>query len=168
MSLIIIPQIINKITDPKGNVLFKYPGETLLDQINTDLWSLIIKFYWSNISFALGNRYAKYSEFRIITIEECDKKSFFKSFTGFYNQNKGLYLLSDHSYSSRIIIASDIYFCINDKLCYIHEKDKESIAQIHDDESVITTINSISWAPKINWSNHDLQLFVQKDAKFRK
>lgn len=44
MSLIFTPKRTTTISDHKGNKIFEYPGDTLLDIIISDLWNDIIKY----------------------------------------------------------------------------------------------------------------------------
>lgn len=91
----ITPYTTNKITNPAGKILFKYPGNTVLDSINVDLWTVILKYYQSNLFFAIGISAKIYSGYRMIKIEDLQMKNFLDLFITFYEACGGIYLLDD-------------------------------------------------------------------------
>lgn len=105
-SIRIVPVIFNKIISNEGEVLLEYPVETLLDKINNDLWSVIMKVYWNCFPIAIGFAKKNYDGFRQIKQNDYGTINFSRSFAKYYHINKGLYNL-DASIKS----GSKIYLC---------------------------------------------------------
>lgn len=116
-SVKIVPVIFNKIVSNEGEVLLEYPNETPLDKINNDLWSIIMKVYWNCFPIAIGFAKKNYDGFRQIRQNDYCTINFFKSFTKYYQINKGLYNL-DASMKSGLKI-------------YLYTDDEEFIQGIH-------------------------------------
>lgn len=91
----ITPYITNKITNPADEILFEYPGNTALDPINVDLWTMILKYYQSSLFFAIGKSVKTYSGYRMVKKEDLQMKDFLKLFITFYETFGGIYLLDD-------------------------------------------------------------------------
>ena len=71
------PVLLYNIIDPKGNVIFKFPPNILLEKI-TDVWPLIIDYYENYYPFAVGNPDQNYRE---VTLEESKTNGFIKLFS---------------------------------------------------------------------------------------
>jgi len=78
------PILLYNILDTKGNVIFKFPPNTLLEKI-TDVWPLIIDYYENYYPFAVGTADENYRE---VTLEESKSNEFTKLFSAIYMDNK--------------------------------------------------------------------------------
>lgn len=85
MDLSIIPKHTKIIRDSKGDVLFEFPENTLLDNILSDLWGKI--FWYKLVPFALGISYKHYPGYRAVTLTEFDNKK--NDIIKYYYDQKG-------------------------------------------------------------------------------
>lgn len=98
---------ITEISDSDGKVLIKYPVNTLLDRI-TDVWPLIIDYYQNFRPFVFGVHSGSYSNYRLITHEECNTKTFVQLLKTHYKKNKGIRsLITEDEYTRREYLCSD-------------------------------------------------------------
>jgi len=75
---------VSYVLDPNNQKRFKFPANTLLDQISTDLWAIIFKYYYCHQPFAIGNFDTNYLGYRIITQKECKTRDFKDLFEEYY------------------------------------------------------------------------------------
>lgn len=78
------PVLLYNIIDLKGNIIFKFPPNTLLEKI-TDVWPLIIDYYENYYPFAVGNPDQNY---RKVTPEESKTNDFIKLFYAIYKDDR--------------------------------------------------------------------------------
>ena len=78
------PVLSYNIKDSKGNILFEFPPNTLLERI-TDVWPIIINYYENFFPFAIETTNSNY---RKLTIEECKQESFVRLFGTAYRKMK--------------------------------------------------------------------------------
>jgi hypothetical protein len=117
MSLSITPKLIQTIRDSNGKQLFKFPGNTLLDAIYSDLWGVILK-YMDYYPFAVGKYGEIYPGYRAMTIDEFHANE--AQFIRYFDKNKGLHKMSDfEDWNGFNLIIEDLY------LFYKCEKKRE-------------------------------------------
>lgn len=100
MSVKIVTVSTKKVIDSNDNIIYEFPGDTLLDNILPDLWPSIISYQHCNHPFKIGKKNTQYTGYRVIYDEECDTKQFSKLFIEYYEKNNGLYSL-DNIYTAR-------------------------------------------------------------------
>ena len=104
MSVKVIPHI-NKVVNSNNQIIYKFPANTLLDNILPDLWLKIIEYHNHHKTFAFGaesvfSNYRlvterKNSNYRLVTLEELETDSFRKLFSDCYFGYKGLHCLEN-------------------------------------------------------------------------
>jgi len=89
MSLKFYPII--KIVNSNYQKIFKYPNNTLLDNILPDIWPIIIDYYQHDKTFMIGSdkKYSGYKKIKWLRYTN-DFKTFFSDY---YKNNEGLYCL---------------------------------------------------------------------------
>lgn len=132
MTLRIVPLAINRIVDPNNKTIYDYPGNTLLEKINIDLWNIILKDYMNCWPIAVGKISGIYPGFRLITNLDRENKYFMESFDKFIKIYGGLYLLEINRSNECQYLYTDsqLWFCpllINGSFCFLHNEVKNDI-----------------------------------------
>lgn len=107
MYLTITQKHTNVIKDSKGNKLYKFPCNTLLDDILIDLWSEIIKYMYYH-QYALGIHNKTHIGYRKMTKDEFDSHKV--NFLNYYWMNKGIYSLDDLGSSENKFLTVDGHY----------------------------------------------------------
>lgn len=101
------PILSYNIEDNEGNVIFKFPPNTLLERI-IDVWPLIINYYQEYYPFAIGKIEENTSPFiknyRPLTYIESKKDNFIKLFSVVHKKNRIRYLCWNYTNNNCIYI----------------------------------------------------------------
>lgn len=160
MSLIITPKYTNTITDSKGNKLFKFPGDTTLDNIIPDLWNDIIK-YLNVPLFIFGLESANYPGYRVLKRDEFD--IYKNKFVDYYIKNQGIPNIFDIHLTTQIYFIIDGYYVVTCKgytTCSYDENKTIFIIQTHSVDLCHKYLRSLC-ASNTEMSHHsDNKLFL--------
>lgn len=74
------PVLLYNIIDLKGNIIFKFPPNTLLEKI-TDVWPLIIDYYENYYPFAVGNPDQNYRKVTLKNLKLMILLNYFMQYT---------------------------------------------------------------------------------------
>lgn len=150
------------IEDSYGNILFKYPPNTLLDKI-TDVWPLITNYYDNYYPFSIWKSDARI--YREVTVDEFKTSNFMRLFTASYLKKRIKYL---SMFTGKLCI-------VNHPLCvgrrHVHINSSESRLEIYiDNVWVGNEINDISQIyvseSQINYNDRFYNLMVLSDVVF--
>jgi len=112
-SVTVTSTIIYSVNSPKGKLILKFPGGTLLDLVPHDIWSDIVRYYYRTPLFAIGNYMDNYPGYRRAYHEDLN----IDLFVQWYRENKGLYTLGN------IWEARDrILCCLNEYTLSVNEE----------------------------------------------
>ncbi len=144
MSIKIVQTITNKIISDEGEVLLKYPDETLLNKINSDLWNVIMKVYWDSFPIAIGWAKKKYDRFRQVTSHDYCTKNFFKAFVKYYYATKKF-----HNLDKLIKNGVRIYISIGEenRAREANINNESYFVGCYNDEYIVLTYNFIGARP---------------------
>jgi len=94
------PILLYNIFDAKGNILFQFPPNTLLEKI-IDVWPLIMNYYENYNLFSIG----AHEGYRPVTLEEFKTNGFIKSFSSEYRKKKIICSIYDGLYNRRLFVG---------------------------------------------------------------
>ena len=160
----------NKIVNSNNQIVFKYPANTLLDNITNDLWGIVVEYYYHHLPFACGDEKTQSTDYRLMTQKECESVGFRKLFSDYYFGAEGIYSLekSEHikyNFSFYVVRAGKLV-CIVEGLHAFHngtKKDELLPFEINVTKNYIYNMKFDNERPKIkqfgidNWF-----LFIKK------
>ena len=104
------------IKNTNNQIIFQYPGNTLLDNIPIDLFPTIINYYHCHHPFAIGKMNKQYNGYKLMNNKECETNVFSQMFFEYYFNNNGLYALDNSLEGKYVSNSSHI-------LCYVTSRD---------------------------------------------
>ena len=115
MSLKIAPHT-NKITNANNQTVFKFPSNTVLDNILPDVWVKIIEYYHHDIPFIISTTKHPSIEYEEITYT----KGFENLFFDYYKNNGKIPILNNLNCDrmQRIIVGQNYLVSTDDKSVY--------------------------------------------------
>lgn len=115
MKISIKKEIVYKITDEKSDMVMRFPEDSLLVNINSDLWSVISKYYLALPHYGIGT--SCIPGYRYVSRKTFNVKNFIEQ----YNVIGGVLLLCDKSgrfIDNNLWIATSYVLTVNSyKLC---------------------------------------------------
>jgi len=165
MNFKITLESINKITDPNGNILLRYPEDCLLKLIYPDIWGAIIKYYISFTLFAIGDIETDFPGYRPVTTKEMKDKIFFQIFSMSYQTCEGIYLLNDVKSTNTVYICSPAYcpLTIKHTALYIYKSSGGKFVKFYysgEYMRILADVESISIG-KYSYAHNGVGLYIR-------
>jgi len=131
------PVLSYNIKDTKGNILFEFPPNSLLERI-IDVWPIIIDYHENYFPFVVEMTNSNY---RKITIEECKLESFVRLFSIAYRKKritrKDVFVKRLCIDNIPLMIKKNIsYLYINNSRIFMYNDDGETTDIINELENI--------------------------------
>lgn len=133
----ILTEFTRTLVDIDGNKIFRFPAETLLDNIIPDLWIDIMRY---SHRFILWNRLIPCPGYRKVTEEEFPTLR--NNFIEFYEKNKGIPNFKNTEYTQKMYFIIDGFYTVSTLGGYITLKYSDNKPTIVFDDSAL---NRFEW-----------------------